>query len=110
MSTPILPGDNADLFPDELPAGGFEFDHSPGAVAQRVRLLEALRSGPVNTLQATEKLGIMRPAARVSELNALGYVIRTARTNARDAAGVWHKGIACYVLMSEPEQPAVVAA
>lgn len=109
MSAPVLPGDNADLFPDDLPPAGTAFDESPAAFAQRARLLEALRLGPVSTFKARDALGILMPAARVFELKVLGYGVRTDRIGARDSAGVWHTGIASYVLVSEP-QPAGVAA
>jgi hypothetical protein len=107
MSGHVLPGCNADLFPDELPDGGIAFDYSPGAVAQRVRLLEALRKAPVTTFEARDVLSVTHPASRVQELRDTGYKIFTGKVFAQDAAGVWHGGVARYVLLAEPE---VVAA
>lgn len=76
--------------------------------AQRQRLLEALRKGPVDTFTARAVLNIMMPAARVKELRLAGYAIITLRVRLPDAAGVEHNGVARYVLISEP--PAKAAA
>jgi hypothetical protein len=103
MSAPILPGENADLFPDEIPASGFVFDHSPGAVAQRFVLLEALRVSPVDTFTARDDLGILMPAARVHELRALEYSIMRDLIDKPDARGVMRFGIALYTLIGEPD-------
>ncbi|MEN2426299.1 helix-turn-helix domain-containing protein [Chromobacterium vaccinii] len=76
--------------------------------AQRLRLLEALRNGQVDTFQAREVLNIMMPAARVKELRLAGFEILTLRVRLPDAAGIEHNGVARYVLISEP--PAKAAA
>ena len=76
--------------------------------AQRLRLLEALRSGPVDTFQARGVLNIMMPATRIKELRVSGFEILTIRARLPDAAGVEHSGVARYILIGEP--PAKAAA
>ena len=48
--------------------------------AQRKRLLKALQSNPINTIEAREYLGIMHPAGRIKELRDLGFNIRSVPT------------------------------
>lgn len=102
MSTGILPGENADLFPDEIPTAGHVFDHSAGAIAQRFCLLKALQASPVDTFMARDGLGILMPAARVHELRALGYSIVRDLIDRPDTKGVMRCGIALYTLIAEP--------
>ena len=72
------------------------------ASAQRNRLLDALRCGPVSTLEARRNLDILHPAMRVRELRLTGYDIRTIRIDADTGFGVKHS-VARYVLMAEPK-------
>ena len=72
------------------------------ANAQRRRLLDALRCGPVSTLEARRNLDILHPAMRVRELRLTGYDIRTIRIDADTGFGVKHS-VARYVLMAEPK-------
>ena len=67
------------------------------AAAQRQRLLEALKRGPVTTLEARESLNVYHPAARVLELRDAGNRIVTAWVTAPDAWGRPHR-VARYVL------------
>lgn len=64
---------------------------------QRRRLLAALRSVPVSTLDARERLDVIHPAARVLELRERGHRIVTTWTHEPDAWGRPHR-IARYVL------------
>lgn len=45
------------------------------AAAQRVRLLAALKRGPVDTQHASRKLDIIHPPRRIFELRKAGYAI-----------------------------------
>lgn len=65
---------------------------------QRRRLLAALQSGPVSTLEARERLNVMHPAGRVMELRELGCKIVTTWTREPDAWGRLHR-VGRYVLM-----------
>ncbi|MGB4912539.1 MAG: helix-turn-helix domain-containing protein [Candidatus Dechloromonas phosphoritropha] len=69
------------------------------ASAQRKRLLDALRCGPVTTIEARRNLDILMPAARVHELkHRHGYNIQTLRTRQQTDCGKLHC-IAQYVLL-----------
>lgn len=70
------------------------------ASAQRARLLEALRQGPLTTIQIRRDLNIMMPAARVKELRDLDYRIITQWVNDHDEMGRAHC-VAKYVLIQE---------
>lgn len=69
------------------------------AVAQRYRLLTALKIAPVNTFEARERLNIMMPAARVKELRNTGHEVITERIQLMDSGGVMHYGVAKYILI-----------
>jgi hypothetical protein len=71
--------------------------HSNTAHAQRDRLLKALQSGQVTTLQARREIDVMHPAARVMELRAQGVLILTNWTSERSECGKLHR-IASYAL------------
>lgn len=75
------------------------------ADAQRSRLLERLRKGPVTTLEARRELEVLAPAARIWELRARGYVIDTVRVSQATETGIKHN-VAMYVLRSEPQATA----
>jgi hypothetical protein len=75
------------------------FDNT-AASAQRARLLERLRLGPVDTITARRDLNIMMPAARVKELRAAGHPIMTQRLTLTDEQGRTHSGVALYYLGS----------
>ncbi|QEL56602.1 helix-turn-helix domain-containing protein [Chromobacterium paludis] len=74
------------------------------AEAQRMRLLYALRDGPVTTIEARTLLNIFQPAARVKELRDRGFQIITERIRVTDESGRKHSGVARYVLLSECSQ------
>ena len=70
------------------------------AEAQRKRLIDALRCGPVTTIEARRYLDILMPAARVHELkHRHGYDIRTVRVRQETECGKLHS-VAKYVLMA----------
>lgn len=70
------------------------------AEAQRKRLLDALRCGPVTTIEARRNLDILMPAARVHELkHRHGFDIQTVRIRQETECGKLHS-VAKYVLMA----------
>jgi hypothetical protein len=70
------------------------------AEAQRKRLIDALRCGPVTTIEARRNLDILMPAARVHELkHRHGYNIQTLRTRQQTDCGKLHS-VAQYVLLT----------
>lgn len=68
------------------------------AACQRARLLERLQAGPIDTVTARLELNVLHPAARIQELRADGYNIRTHRRTVEDAQGFKHPGVATYYL------------
>lgn len=68
------------------------------AAAQRARLLDALRCGPVTTLEARRNLDVLHPAMRVCELRREGYRIETVRVPQATESGKDHN-VAKYVLL-----------
>ena len=69
------------------------------AEAQRKRLIDALRCGPITTIEARRNLDILMPAARIHELkHEHGYDIQTFRIRQETDSGKLHS-IAKYVLM-----------
>lgn len=75
------------------------------AAAQRARILEQLRRGPLSTLAARAELDVLHPAARIMELREEGYCIETLRTLEHSACGRPHR-VARYVLvLNEGSQP-----
>lgn len=70
--------------------------------AQRARLLERLRAGPIDTFTAIRELNIVRPGARINELRALGHKILTHRVRLTDDQGRSHGRMALYYLSTNP--------
>ncbi len=68
--------------------------------AQRKLILYVLSHGSLTTLEAREKLGIMHPGGRISELRKRGHNIITHWTTETDASGQAHR-VARYVLMNK---------
>jgi hypothetical protein len=68
--------------------------------AQRLRLADCLRIGPVTTLTARRKLDILHPAGRVKEMRRLVWNIVTERVHEPTDCGKLHR-IAKYILLSE---------
>lgn len=66
-------------------------------LAQRRRILDFLRTRPLDTLTARKELDIMHPAARVMELRRQGLDIKTIKIDRQSDYGEIHK-VACYVL------------
>lgn len=66
--------------------------------AQRRRLLEALRAGPVSTVDARRALDIMHPGGRVMELRRKGLLIVTHYSQEPTECGRLHR-VGKYVLM-----------
>ncbi|PLK47039.1 helix-turn-helix domain-containing protein [Uliginosibacterium sp. TH139] len=65
--------------------------------AQRARLLDRLRTGPVSTFEARKNLEIMHPAGRIKELKDQGHKIEKLWVQEETETGVLHR-IALYVL------------
>ena len=82
--------------------GRIDANHSTDVIAQRHRLLEALRkagSTGISTIHARHKLNIMMPAARVHSLrHDLGLNVQMFWTDEIDPAGFEHH-CALYILM-----------
>jgi len=77
--------------------------HDKSANAQRRRLLERLRLGPIDTLTIRRELSILMPAPRILELRSRNFDIQTHSITAIDENGCLHDGVALYVLIREPE-------
>ena len=69
----------------------------------RAIIIQALRDGPQTTIDLRERWGIMAPAPRILELKLRGYVIASFPVSAYTADRVQHRGVARYVLLSEPK-------
>lgn len=75
-----------------------QFDIDSGAKArQRVLILEALRQGPLSTLEARERLGVLHAPGRVLELRKAGFAIETRTSTKFDSEGRPHR-VGLYVL------------
>jgi hypothetical protein len=72
-------------------------DRSTGADSQRVRIVQALTTGP-KTSYDLRRLGCYQCPTRVLELRRMGYDIRTQRVTIWDADGYRHYGVALYSL------------
>jgi hypothetical protein len=71
--------------------------------AQRNRILQALREGPVNTLKARSELNCLHPAARIQELRNQGYYIITNWRVDTTSEGFKHR-VAEYVLFTSKQR------
>lgn len=60
------------------------------AIAQRTRLLAALKKGSVTTLAARQSLDIVHPGARICELRQAGHQIGTVRVWEETVSGKRH--------------------
>jgi hypothetical protein len=69
----------------------------------RAIIIHALRLGSQTTIDFREQWGVMAPAPRILELKLRGYVIASVPVSAYTADGVLHRGVARYVLLSEPK-------
>ena len=58
---------------------------------QRLRLLAALQTGPVSTIEAREALALLHPAGRVMELRRAGYPIGMVWRIEVDGCGQSHR-------------------
>lgn len=91
---------NARRQPGAAAQQGSRGAHFNSAHAQRQRLLQALRCGPVTTLQARAELDILNPACRVLELRRQGHEIATVRVHEATDAGRLHN-VAQYLLLQK---------
>ncbi|MDP1672844.1 MAG: helix-turn-helix domain-containing protein [Burkholderiales bacterium] len=73
------------------------------SAAQRGRLLAALKTRPLSTLEARRELDVLHPAARVMELRRDGYPIERAWTHDVTSEGYLHR-VARYHLTGERAQ------
>jgi hypothetical protein len=68
------------------------FDIGDNAKAkQRALILNALRAGPLSTLEARELLGVLHAPGRICELRKAGFAIRTDTNTKFDAEGRPHR-------------------
>lgn len=68
------------------------FEPGNGVKARQQRLiLEALREGPLSTIDARERLGVMHASGRVMELRRAGWQIETVRQIVFDSEGRPHR-------------------
>ena len=75
-------------------------DSNPNsAIAQRARLLAALKLNAVTTLSARRDMDVMHPAARIMELRALGNDISMTWSRELSDSGEHHR-VGRYTLMS----------
>lgn len=81
--------------------------HSNSSAAQRQRLLAALETRNVSTIDARGPLDILSPAARIMELRKRGHRIDTARIVQQTECGKRHN-VALYVLQPAACVPAVL--
>ena len=58
---------------------------------QRAVVLDALRAGPLSTLEARERLGVLHAPGRVLELRKAGFKIETQSSIKFDAEGRPHR-------------------
>lgn len=72
---------------------------STAAEAQRYRLIEALRAGPMNSYEL-RRLGIYQVPARILELRRQGHDIITERISITDEEGYLHPQCARYHLLA----------
>ncbi|VVQ14212.1 hypothetical protein PS934_04064 [Pseudomonas fluorescens] len=80
--------------------------HDTSTAAQRVRLLECLRLGPVDTITARRELNIMAPAPRAKELRKASNPIHTHLIRLKDDQGRPHRRVVQYYLgtVQQPSQ------
>ena len=78
--------------PHKKPSQDNNPKHSNTACAQRVRLLAALRQGPVSTIKARHELDIFTPAPRIHELRHIeGHKILTVWRTQKTPEGFSHR-------------------
>ena len=75
--------------------------HPHETETQRARLLEALRAGPVSSVQAITELDVFRPSARIMELRRAGHEILTSWTTEAVPGFTEPHRIGRYVLLKE---------
>lgn len=83
--------------PNHLPP---KSSSSNDAAAQRLRVLDLLRSGPKSTLQLRRDGDVLAPAARILELKRRGFDILTQWVQQATDCGKVHR-VALYVLLRE---------
>jgi hypothetical protein len=81
----------------EKPQRNFEQN---SAQAQRLRLGDSLRIGPVTTIGARAKLDVLHPAGRIKEMRERGWQILTEWVHEPTDCGKLHR-VARYVLIAE---------
>jgi len=79
--------------------------HATGTEAQRLRIVDMLRTGKKTTLDF-RRAGVMQSQTRIFELRARGYDLPTVgRITVHDDRGFPHRGVALYELLAEPLAP-----
>ena len=90
--------------PDAANVSGLgKTEHGNSSEAQRRRLLDRLRVGPISTLDARRELDILMPAARILELRDCGYRIDMTRINQHTDCDERHS-VALYALQPDTAQ------
>lgn len=72
-----------------------------GVHAQRLRLLIALRLGPVSCIYAREELDVFQPNTRITDLRRMGFVIKCVKRLCTDSRGN-ARVVGVWFLISEP--------
>lgn len=91
------------LAPGEKQSGPVMPIQCTSANVQRKRILSHIREyGSVNTFTAIRELNVLRPSARIAELRAEGYNIKTHLGMLYDDQGRPHSRCATYYLSAEP--------
>ncbi|ULX55234.1 hypothetical protein A9P79_25700 [Cupriavidus taiwanensis] len=79
--------------------------HDNSSHAQRLRLLEALRAGPVDTVYAYRQLDILHAPRRIFELRQAGHDIALTWVDRLTEQGKWHRvGVYSLVVAAKPAQ------
>ncbi|MGS0941842.1 helix-turn-helix domain-containing protein [Pseudomonas luteola] len=91
------------LAPGEKQSGPVMPIQCTSASAQRKRLVVYMQeNGSVDTFTAIRELNVLRPGARIAELRAEGYNIKTHLGRLYDDQGRPHSRCATYYLSAEP--------
>jgi hypothetical protein len=72
-----------------------------GVHAQRLRLLNALRLGPVSCIYARDELDVFQPNTRITDLRRMGFFIKCVKQPCTDSRGN-ARVVGVWFLISEP--------
>ncbi|AFC86370.1 KilA-N domain-containing protein [Frateuria aurantia] len=97
--------DTKKAHPKASPIASISRIDDTSTAAQRHRMLQALRFGPVSTMYARRHLNIMMPGARIKELREAGHLIDTRLQAMTDDQGRKHPRVAIYTLRIASSTP-----